>query len=260
MVMVVVLFLICNIPSLIVNIVETFFEQSALFIHYLTDASNFLLLFNSSVNFVIYYVFSPEFSRLFRYRRKAVPFMRQALLHLLLLRAEAAATNKELRQELDAGQPLAVDADRHSVRRLAAEARVRAEAGHRRRDVEHIERRPLALVAAPQRTEHDVSPLPAQSVGALGHAALRRRQSVDARRRRTAARRHGAADPSANRCGGCKIANGQWRQRPAVRERANATKCRARVGAVGVGRVGGLRLRQFDQRKDILGVGLILGL
>jgi hypothetical protein len=65
MIMVVILFLACNVLSLIVNVVETFFEPTALLINYLTDASNFLLLFNSSVNFVIYITFSPEYRKLF---------------------------------------------------------------------------------------------------------------------------------------------------------------------------------------------------
>uniref|UniRef100_A0A914VC74 G-protein coupled receptors family 1 profile domain-containing protein n=1 Tax=Plectus sambesii TaxID=2011161 RepID=A0A914VC74_9BILA len=51
--------------ALIVNIVETFFEPDALLLNLMTDASNFLVIFNSSVNFVIYMIFSKDFRELF---------------------------------------------------------------------------------------------------------------------------------------------------------------------------------------------------
>lgn len=57
MVMVVILFLACNTLALIVNIVETFFDPDPLVVQYMTDTSNLLVVFNSSVNYVIYMCF-----------------------------------------------------------------------------------------------------------------------------------------------------------------------------------------------------------
>ena len=54
MIMVVVLFLCCNTLALVVNLVETFLTPSRLLLNYLSDMSNFLVIFNSSVNYVIY--------------------------------------------------------------------------------------------------------------------------------------------------------------------------------------------------------------
>nr|CAD2143943.1 unnamed protein product [Meloidogyne enterolobii] len=65
MVMVVVLFLCCNTLSLIVNLIETFFEPDPLLLNLLSDASNFLVVFNSSVNCVIYLIFNKEYSQVF---------------------------------------------------------------------------------------------------------------------------------------------------------------------------------------------------
>lgn len=48
------LFLCCNTLALVVNMIETFFEPDALLLNLLSDASNFLVIFNSSVNCVIY--------------------------------------------------------------------------------------------------------------------------------------------------------------------------------------------------------------
>ncbi|CAD5223611.1 unnamed protein product [Bursaphelenchus okinawaensis] len=67
MIMVVVLFLCCNTLALIVNIIETFFEPDQTILHTLSDASNFLVVLNSSVNCVIYYVFNKEYRELFQY-------------------------------------------------------------------------------------------------------------------------------------------------------------------------------------------------
>ncbi|CAD5232115.1 unnamed protein product [Bursaphelenchus xylophilus] len=67
MIMVVVLFLCCNTLALIVNIIETFFEPDQTILHTLSDVSNFLVVFNSSVNCVIYYIFNKEYRELFRY-------------------------------------------------------------------------------------------------------------------------------------------------------------------------------------------------
>ncbi|CAJ0938856.1 unnamed protein product, partial [Mesorhabditis belari] len=61
MIMVVVLFLMCNTLALFVNIYETLFEPDQLIINYLTDASNFLVILNSSVNCVIYFIFNKDY-------------------------------------------------------------------------------------------------------------------------------------------------------------------------------------------------------
>ncbi|KAI1723840.1 7 transmembrane receptor (rhodopsin family) domain-containing protein [Ditylenchus destructor] len=65
MIMVVVLFLSCNTLALIVNLIETFFEPDALLLNLLSDASNFLVIFNSSVNCVIYMIFNTEYREVF---------------------------------------------------------------------------------------------------------------------------------------------------------------------------------------------------
>ena len=61
----VVLFLCCNTLALIVNLIETFFEPDALLLNLLSDASNFLVIFNSSVNCVIYLIFNSEYREVF---------------------------------------------------------------------------------------------------------------------------------------------------------------------------------------------------
>ncbi|KAL3082855.1 hypothetical protein niasHS_010657 [Heterodera schachtii] len=65
MIMVVVLFLCCNTLALIVNLIETFFEPDALLLNLLSDASNFLVIFNSSVNCVIYLIFNSDYREVF---------------------------------------------------------------------------------------------------------------------------------------------------------------------------------------------------
>src|SRR5262249_19324468 len=65
MIMVVILFLGCNSLALIVNIVETFFEPDRLLLNFMTDTSNFLVIFNSSVNYIVYMIFAQEFRHLF---------------------------------------------------------------------------------------------------------------------------------------------------------------------------------------------------
>jgi hypothetical protein len=65
MVMVVLLFLACNVLALVINVVENFFEPDPLLLNFMTDASNFLVILNSSVNFIIYMVFSKDFFELF---------------------------------------------------------------------------------------------------------------------------------------------------------------------------------------------------
>ncbi|KAK6108703.1 7 transmembrane receptor (rhodopsin family) protein [Brugia pahangi] len=65
MVMVVILFLCCNILALIVNVIETFFEPSTLLLNFLTDTSNFLVVLNSSINCLIYYTFNKEYKEVF---------------------------------------------------------------------------------------------------------------------------------------------------------------------------------------------------
>uniref|UniRef100_A0A1I7YV36 G_PROTEIN_RECEP_F1_2 domain-containing protein n=1 Tax=Steinernema glaseri TaxID=37863 RepID=A0A1I7YV36_9BILA len=65
MIMVVVLFLCCNTLALIVNMIETFFSPDPLLLNLLSDASNFLVIFNSSVNCVIYMIFNKEYRETF---------------------------------------------------------------------------------------------------------------------------------------------------------------------------------------------------
>uniref|UniRef100_A0A8R1Y5J4 G_PROTEIN_RECEP_F1_2 domain-containing protein n=1 Tax=Onchocerca volvulus TaxID=6282 RepID=A0A8R1Y5J4_ONCVO len=65
MIMVVILFLCCNILALIVNVIETFFEPSTLLLNFLTDISNFLVILNSSINCLIYYTFNKEYRKVF---------------------------------------------------------------------------------------------------------------------------------------------------------------------------------------------------
>lgn len=50
------------------NIVETFFEPDALLLNLMSDASNFLVIFNSSVNYVIYMTFNKAYREQFMYR------------------------------------------------------------------------------------------------------------------------------------------------------------------------------------------------
>uniref|UniRef100_A0A0R3RX32 G_PROTEIN_RECEP_F1_2 domain-containing protein n=1 Tax=Elaeophora elaphi TaxID=1147741 RepID=A0A0R3RX32_9BILA len=63
MIMVVILFLCCNILALVVNVIETFFEPSTLLLNFLTDTSNFLVILNSSINCLIYYTFNKEYRK-----------------------------------------------------------------------------------------------------------------------------------------------------------------------------------------------------
>lgn len=45
--------------------IETFFEPDPLLLNLLSDTSNFLVVFNSSVNCVIYMIFNTEYRELF---------------------------------------------------------------------------------------------------------------------------------------------------------------------------------------------------
>ncbi|VDM53747.1 unnamed protein product [Angiostrongylus costaricensis] len=74
MIMVVILFLACNtlanqenavVAALIVNLIETFFDPDPLLLNLLSDASNFLVVLNSSVNCVIYFVFNNIYREIF---------------------------------------------------------------------------------------------------------------------------------------------------------------------------------------------------
>uniref|UniRef100_A0A915B564 G-protein coupled receptors family 1 profile domain-containing protein n=1 Tax=Parascaris univalens TaxID=6257 RepID=A0A915B564_PARUN len=65
MIMVVVLFLCCNTLALVVNVIETFFDPDTLLLNFLTDGSNFLVIFNSSVNCLIYLIFNAEYREVF---------------------------------------------------------------------------------------------------------------------------------------------------------------------------------------------------
>lgn len=51
--------------ALIVNVIETFFDPDPLLLNLLSDASNFLVILNSSVNCVIYFVFNKEYREIF---------------------------------------------------------------------------------------------------------------------------------------------------------------------------------------------------
>lgn len=48
-----------------VNLIESFFDPDPLLLNLLSDASNFLVIFNSSVNCVIYVVFNKDFRDIF---------------------------------------------------------------------------------------------------------------------------------------------------------------------------------------------------
>lgn len=63
MVMVVIMFLACNVLALVINVVETFFKPDRLLLNYLSDTSNFLVVFNSSVNFLIYILFDGQYRK-----------------------------------------------------------------------------------------------------------------------------------------------------------------------------------------------------
>ncbi|KAE9553806.1 hypothetical protein FO519_002976 [Halicephalobus sp. NKZ332] len=66
LILVVLLFISCNVIALILNIFEdTLQEHLEWRINYLVDVSNLLVVFNSSFNFVIYYNFSKTFKRAF---------------------------------------------------------------------------------------------------------------------------------------------------------------------------------------------------
>ncbi|KHN70816.1 putative G-protein coupled receptor C02B8.5 [Toxocara canis] len=82
LVLVVLLFIACNVAALLLNVFEA---RLADFlgpqINYVVDASNLLVVFNSSFNFVIYVTFSAAFrSTLLQYARKAksLPYEKQA--------------------------------------------------------------------------------------------------------------------------------------------------------------------------------------
>lgn len=63
--MVVILFLCCNTLALVVNLIETFGSPDPILLNLLSDASNFLVVFNSSVNCLIYFIFNKEYRDLF---------------------------------------------------------------------------------------------------------------------------------------------------------------------------------------------------
>ncbi|XP_074039002.1 FMRFamide Receptor [Leptinotarsa decemlineata] len=62
---VVVVFFICNILPLVINIIETFNVFIEFNLIYLIHVSNLLVTINSSVNFIIYVIFGEKFKRLF---------------------------------------------------------------------------------------------------------------------------------------------------------------------------------------------------
>lgn len=64
-VMVVGLFLACNILAVVTNILENFLTTTLETINYMVDASNFLVIINSSFNFFIYLLFDPEYKHQF---------------------------------------------------------------------------------------------------------------------------------------------------------------------------------------------------
>ncbi|CAI4224820.1 unnamed protein product [Auanema sp. JU1783] len=67
MIMVVILFLACNTLALVVNMIETFSIPDPLVVNLLSDASNFLVIFNSSVNCVIYMIFNKDYRECFQH-------------------------------------------------------------------------------------------------------------------------------------------------------------------------------------------------
>ncbi|KAL3277875.1 hypothetical protein HHI36_013216 [Cryptolaemus montrouzieri] len=60
---VVIVFFICNMPPMVINLIETFGLDYDLSI--IINTSNLLVTINSSVNFVIYVIFGEKFKRLF---------------------------------------------------------------------------------------------------------------------------------------------------------------------------------------------------
>ncbi|CAL2042336.1 unnamed protein product [Caenorhabditis brenneri] len=66
MIMVVILFLACNTLALVVNFIENFTEPSPVLLNFLSDTSNFLVVFNSSVNCIIYFIFNQDYRNVFR--------------------------------------------------------------------------------------------------------------------------------------------------------------------------------------------------
>ncbi|CAG9535453.1 unnamed protein product [Cercopithifilaria johnstoni] len=72
MIMVVILFLCCNVLALIVNVIETFFEPTTLLLNFLTDTSNFLVILNSSINCLIYYTFNKEYKEVFLIKMQTI--------------------------------------------------------------------------------------------------------------------------------------------------------------------------------------------
>lgn len=62
---VVVVFFICNLLPLVINIIECFDVNIPFELDYLLQVSNLLVTINSSVNFIIYVIFGEKFKRLF---------------------------------------------------------------------------------------------------------------------------------------------------------------------------------------------------
>ncbi|KAK9891707.1 hypothetical protein WA026_016505 [Henosepilachna vigintioctopunctata] len=60
---VVIVFFICNMPPMVINIIETFGLNYDLSV--IINTSNLLVTINSSVNFIIYVIFGEKFKRLF---------------------------------------------------------------------------------------------------------------------------------------------------------------------------------------------------
>lgn len=59
---VVIVFLICNMLALVMNVLEAFWDRT---IDFLVEINNLMITLNSSVNFVIYVIFGEKFKRLF---------------------------------------------------------------------------------------------------------------------------------------------------------------------------------------------------
>ncbi|CAH0559346.1 unnamed protein product [Brassicogethes aeneus] len=62
---VVVVFFICNLLPLVINIIETFELDPDIDLGMMIYTSNLLVTINSSVNFIIYVIFGEKFKRLF---------------------------------------------------------------------------------------------------------------------------------------------------------------------------------------------------
>lgn len=66
LVMVVVLFLLCNTLNLVTNIIDAFFNVESIILNYFADFSNVLVVVNASANFLIYVTYDKKYRKSFR--------------------------------------------------------------------------------------------------------------------------------------------------------------------------------------------------